>query len=290
MLEDADRRSCGGTRAHRLPAASQLSKPTRIRVTDVAVNDDTKALKSLLVLTFFDNLDSDGSKTFSRHLRGLLLDLDESTRDDCAARLGEVRQATTTLEKDRLIDSLTAGDSSRHVLVENSLSVLSFLVDAFLSDKIPRDDHRNWSADLARIGWLDTQSQPAFDSLLDKLANTYLPELQAQDRRRRAEGGVLPVFKSLGITVEARAVRKDRYKWGMPLEGEEGYRPEILGTAMIASVHIGVDAGPSKDFYCQMNESDIDNLIASLVAAKKEMAALREYLNLDASGKAATHG
>jgi hypothetical protein len=188
-----------------------------------------------------------------------------------------------------LLDSLAPGDSSKRACVERSLSVLNFLADALLSDKIPADDHRNWAEDLTILGWLDPESRPIFDSILDDLANKHLPELQAQARRRRAEGGVLPVFQSLGITVEARAVRKDQYEWGMPLEGEGAYTPDIVGTALIASVHIGVDEGFPKDFYCQMDEGDIDNFIASLIAAKKEMAALRKYLNLDAEGKVIPH-
>ncbi len=258
-------------------------------MSDMSVSDQTRLLKSRLLVAFSDDLESDGAKAFARHLRGLLLGLDESTRDKCVASLGKVRQTRTALEKDRMIDSLAPGDPSQRALVKHSLSVLNFLVDALLSDNIPADDHRNWSSDLAILGWLDSKSQPVFDSLLGELTSRYLAKLQAQDRRRRAEGGVLPVFKSLGITVEARAVRKDPYRWGTPLEGEGGYIPEIIGTTMIASVHIGVDVGFPENFYYQMDEADIDDFVASLMAAKKEMAALRQYLNLDAEGEVVPH-
>ncbi len=258
-------------------------------MSDMPVSDQARHLKSRLLVAFSDDRESDGAKTFAKHLRELLLGLDESTRGKCVASLGKVRQIRTDLEQDRMIDSLAPGDPSQRALVKHSLGILSFLVDALLSDKIPADDHLNWSNDLAILGWLDPDSQPVFDSLLEKLTKAYLPELRAQDRRRLAESGVLPVFTSLGITVEARAVRKDRYRWGTPLEGEGGYIPEITGTAMIASVCIGVDEGFPKSFYFQMDEADINKLVSSLVAAKKEMAALRQYLNLDAEGEVAPH-
>lgn len=263
-------------------------KLTQIGVTDMPANDEAEPLKSRLLVEIFDKRESEGAKAFAKHLRDLV-NLDESTREKCVATLREVRQGQTAWEQDRLLDSLAPEDPSKRASVEHSLSALSFLADALLSDKIPADDHQNWADDLAILGWLDPESRPVFDSILDDLTNKHLPELQAQDRQRRAEGGVLPVFQSLGITVEARAVRKDRYKWGMPLEGEGRYTPDIVGTAMIASVHIGVDEGFPKDFYCQMDEGDIDNFIASLIVAKKEMVALRQYLNLDAGGKVVPH-
>jgi hypothetical protein len=54
---------------------------------------------------------------------------------------------------------------------------------------------------------------------------------------------------------------------------------------MMASVHVGVDEGLPESFYFQMDEKDVDNFIASLVAANREMTALREYLNLDDEGR-----
>jgi hypothetical protein len=92
---------------------------------------------------------------------------------------------------------------------------------------------------------------------------------------------VLPFFKSLGCTVEVRPIRKDVFRWGQSVET---YAPEILGTVMVASIHIGVDEGAMEDFYFQASERDIDNIIDSLRVAKKEMTAMREYLRLDSTG------
>ena len=96
----------------------------------------------------------------------------------------------------------------------------------------------------------------------------------------------MPTFTRLGVTVEVRPVRGERYHWGTPVED---YEPEMLGSIEIASINIGVDEGTPKDLYFQADENDLDDIISSLRAAKKEMAALREYLGLDASSRGETN-
>ncbi|MCH7960103.1 MAG: hypothetical protein IID08_08230 [Candidatus Hydrogenedentes bacterium] len=247
-------------------------------------NTDPKSLRSRFLTGISDNLESEGTKKLKRHMRDLLTGLDDPTRDKCLAILGEMREMRTERQKDVLIDSIVSEDAAQRARVENSLSVLRFFMRALLHEDTPAGDDQLWADDLETLGWLDQKSRPVFETLLKKLTGEYLPALRVQDRRRKTEAGVLPNFKSLGITVEARAVRMDRFRWGMPLEGDGEYHPEIIGTAMIASVHVGVDEGFPEDFYFQMDETNIDNFVGSLLAAKKEMLALRSYLNLDNEG------
>ena len=247
-------------------------------------SNDSGQIKSRLFTAVAEEPDSDEIKKLKRHLQDLLVVIDDSTRALCLAKLSEVLKLRTKREREAVIDSITSEVAAQQAEVEHSLSVLRFFVKALLDDSIPDGDHQHWVDDLETLGWLDSESRPVFESLLTTLRNEYLPILQTQDRQRRAAAGVLPNFNSLGITVEARAVKKERYRWGMSLEGDDAYRPEIVGTAMIASVHIGVDEGLPEDFYFQMGESDIDVFMSSLAATKLEMSALRSYLNLDAEG------
>lgn len=248
-------------------------------------NPDPKQMKSHLLQFLSDDPESLGAKKLQRHLRDLLVGLDDAMRDKCMAKLGEARKLRTKHAKAALIKSVASGDVAKGTRVEHALSTLSFFVDALLRDNIPDDDYLLWSKDLETLGFIDQDARLIFESLINRLANEYLPMLQDLEWQQRAESGVLPNFKSLGITVEARAVRKNRYHWGMPLEGKDAYHPEITGTAMIASISIGVDEGFPKDFYFQVDEAQIDQLASSLTAAKREMAALRDYLNLDTEGK-----
>ena len=74
-----------------------------------------------------------------------------------------------------------------------------------------------------------------------------------------------------------RAVREDIYRWGTPLDA---YTPAVMDVTPIASIHIGVDEGTPENFYFQVDEDDIDYLVSVLLAAKKDIAALRAYLRL----------
>ncbi len=253
-------------------------------------SSDAKPVKSRFLAAIFDQREAELTKKLARHLQDLLTGIDASTRAACMANLGEARECQTSLEMDALIKSISSGDDKQRAKVEHSLSVLGFLVDALLNEEIPEGDYKQWAEDFETIGWLDNPSRRVLDSVLSELNDKYLDVLRVKQRRRVAKAGVLPGFQSLGITVEARSVRKNLYKWGMPLDGENGYRPEIIGTTMVASVHVGVDEGSPRDFYFQMDETDIDKFVGSLVAAKKEMAALRRYLDLDTEGKARCNG
>lgn len=247
-------------------------------------NTDPKPMKSRLGATIRDNRESEDTRRLCRHFQDLLTGLDDPARDKCMSKLGELRDIRTKQDKEALIDSFAYEDAAQRARIEHSLFVLNFLIDELLSDGIPAGDHQLWPGDFETAGFIDRGSRRVFEILLKKLVDEYLPTLRVRDRRRRTEAGVLPNFKSLGITVEARAVKKARYKWGMPLGGADAYRPEIVGTAMIASVHVGVDTGLPEDFHFQMGETDIDDFMSSLAAAKMEITALRSYLNLDSEG------
>jgi len=88
--------------------------------------------------------------------------------------------------------------------------------------------------------------------------------------------GVLPGLKTCGTTVEMRAVQKDLYRWGTSVQE---YESEILDTAGVISVHIGLDEGTPRDFYFQMSENDLEDLISQLKAARKDLHALTQFIS-----------
>lgn len=237
------------------------------------------AMKSRVFTTIFDDPQAENAKAFARHLQELL-ELRSEDREACLDALPDLRLARTETQERELLDDLARSRSiERHKLV-HAVSVVNFFVDALLSDRIPDDDWTHWADDLCKVGCLTTEKRSAFESLLSRLTDD-LPTLRDQDRELSTAGGVLPTFKSFGYTVEVRPIRKEIFRWGRKVEE---YRPEILGTIILASIHIGVDKGPLKDLYFQADKSDIDNMIATLMAAKKEMGVFREYLELPQEG------
>ncbi len=236
-------------------------------------------MRSRLFTTLFDDPDAEHAKTFARHLRETL-DLSEEDRQFCVDSYPQVNATQTPTQERKLLSELAGGSTIPHHTLVDALNVVKFLADALLSDAFPDDDCEHWADDLRELGWVDDNSRPVFDAMLERLISAR-SELRFQQRERSTTGGVLPCFNSMGCTVEVRPIRKRIFRWG---EAVDAHVPEILGTVMVASIHIGVDEGAVKDFYFQADEKQIDNIIDSLRVAKKEMGAVREFLRLDSGG------
>ena len=236
-------------------------------------------MKSRVFTTVFDDPETDKAKQFVRHLQALL-ELSSEDREACLDALPGLRLARTDTQEREFLDDLARSRCiERHKLVQ-AVAVLSFFVDALLAEETPDDDSTHWADDLRKLGWLSEEKRAAFESLLSRLTGD-LPALRLQKREFTSAGGVLPSFKAFGYTVEVRPIRKEVFRWGRKVEE---YEPQILGTVTVASIHIGVDVGPAKDFYFHADEIAIGNMIATLMAAKKEMAVFREYLKLPQEG------
>ncbi|MCY3022161.1 MAG: hypothetical protein NTW87_24380 [Planctomycetota bacterium] len=240
------------------------------------------AMKSRLFTAVLDDPNADGAKTFARHVRELV-GVTEDARKLCLDALPSVRAALTERERDKIVEELVKASNAAPQAVRHSLAIQNYLADILLNDKVPADDYKKWADDLLELQWLKQEHRAVFESTISALVSTHLPKLRSEYDKRRTRSGVMPTFSSFGITVEVRPIRKDRYRWGTNVDD---YRPEILGTTMIASIHIGVDEGSPEDFYFQADEQDIDNMISSLIAAKKDMSALSVYLGLESSGEA----
>lgn len=239
-------------------------------------------MKSRFFSAAFDDREASHAKTFQRHLRETLA-LSNEDRNACLDVLPEIRLRKTATETRRVIDGLERDCSVDRSKLENAVGVMDFLLRALLNDEVPDSDPMLWADDLEHeLGWLEESTRPVFDAMLQRLQTDIAAKLEAEIRRRRAAGGVLPSLKSVGITVEVRAVRKDIFRWGTPIEA---YQPQVIDTTTVASISIEVDEGTPRDLYFQADEDEIDYLISSLTAAKKDMKALRAYLSLDGTGK-----
>ena len=236
-------------------------------------------MRSRLFKAVFEDPESSSAKTFTRHLNELL-SLDKEMLSKCIEALPKLLRPRTEFQTRQMIDGIVDSREVDRQLIEHSLAVLKFFIDALLSDDVPKDDHQGWAGDLVDLGVIAGTNRSVFQAVIDALANKRM-ELRTQDRQESATSGVIPRFKRAGITVEARAIINERYHWGTPIDE---YRPDVIGITYVASAHIGVDEGFPEDFYFQLDETDIEDLIASLTAARKEILALREYLKLG-SGK-----
>lgn len=233
-------------------------------------------MRSRLFALAFDDPDSDKAKVFKHHLKELI-GAEESVRKSCLSELLNFRKALTSHQSDRIIENLANETKEPPYIIEHSLNVLSFFATALLSEKIPENDYEYWAGDLLEQKWLKEEHKAVFQQLINLLVSDLLPVLRVQEDEKVTRLGVLPTFKALGITVEARPIRRNRFRWG---DLVEEYTPEITGVSTIASISLGVHEGYPEQFYFQADSNDLDNMISSLQAAKKEMDAFRSYLGL----------
>ena len=230
-------------------------------------------MKSRLIPAVFPDRDAEVSRVFRRDLNQLL-SLSELDRSACLEALAQHRLARTTGHRKAHMDALMTSVEAERDSIENALSVLRFLLDALMKRDTPERDYDDWASDLLEYDLLANKHMSTFKQVVDYLVSKILPEVAPLIKERRAASGVLPVLASGSASVEMRAVRETLYRWGRPVDE---YEPEVVGVTPIASIHICVDEGQVEDLYFQADEQDLEFLISMLLAAKKDIRALRAY-------------
>jgi hypothetical protein len=233
-------------------------------------------MKSVLFTILLSDADA---KTFRRHLVDLI-NLDEGILAACLEATPEVRLAQLPRDRRRVAERLASEHQVGLDKAANSLNAMSFLLDCMLRTDIPPTDVVHWADDLVEAGALNESTRPVFERILAEIKSTILPEVRPKLRQRRAAAGVFPCFTGAGYTVEMRAVREESFRRGTSIDE---YVPQVVDTTTIASFHLSVDEGAVKDFYFQADEGDIDYLLGTLQAAKKEMDALKGFLRVNQS-------
>ncbi|MCH8151184.1 MAG: hypothetical protein IH830_02280 [Planctomycetes bacterium] len=216
------------------------------------------------------------AEDFSRDLRATL-ELSEEHLSQCLRTFPEMRRAGLKRVRDAFFKDLEQRTELSRLCLKQALSVMGFFVDHLLGDdkrEIRRDTAQEWADDLEHLKVIESNHRTAFLGLAADLVAT-ASSLERERLRREAEAGVLPVFRSCGVTIERRAVQEDIYHWGEPIDD---YQPEMVDSVNIISVHIGFDGGDPSDVYFQMAEQHVDYLIDQLVAAKKDLVAFNRFL------------
>jgi hypothetical protein len=184
--------------------------------------------------------------------------------------------ARMSSEGTEIARSVEAQTGHRQADVTDVFALLVFFMDKILFDRRTREDTVDaWADDLIELSLMAEESREKFVTLMQKLKDDILPGVRDDALSRRYEIGLLPSLTEFGATVEMRAVRRDPYD---PLSKIEEYTPDIVAATPVVSLHVGVNTGAVTDFFFQADESELDMIIRSLQAAKKDMSALKEFL------------
>jgi hypothetical protein len=225
------------------------------------------------------------NKLFAGHLRSLL-DIPETTRKTCIGNLAKVMLSETETEEEAITEALVGQTGLTHIELNNIHNVLRFfalrLIRVREEETLKGDDPEKWGTDLCGLELITESERPTFVEAMRMVEDTVLPSLQEERRRRLYTTGVFPHLRSLGTTVELRAVQQDEYDWS---KNVEDYHPQFKGLTPVGSIHVGLRKADPEDFYFQVDEGDLDRIIKSLIALKKDMEELKRHIPQSGFGK-----
>ncbi len=216
-----------------------------------------------------------------KHLRDLL-GLSPSVRSSCIAALESLALGITDEDQRRATEALEAETKRSFIELAPALEVGRFFLQRMQDDRTRADSERDWAQDLVDLNFL---SPPEVDPLVDFLCairKSVLPRVEEKARQRRYAAGVMPSLKAFGITVELRGVFETRFRWGTSVKE---YASDVSSIVPVASIHVGVDAGPQTDFYFQADDNELQLLIDSLEAARLDMRALMDSVTFTSPNK-----
>lgn len=228
----------------------------------------------------FDEKDEE-NKEFVRHL-GRLVAMpveDQNACLDAFPRFVRARTAAESHQVSRPVEAQT-GDREAHIL--DIFRLLRFFLEKMMLDPETREDSvADWAEDLLKLGLIADDARGSFVGCIERLRDEILPMVRGDVLERIYAAGVLPTINEFGVTVEFRAVQTDKYR---PDSAAADYTPNIVGMVPVASLHVGVDRGAVNDFCFQADERELDMMINALEAAKKEIAALKQFVSRSQQG------
>jgi hypothetical protein len=218
----------------------------------------------------------EGNKEFVRDLK-CAMGLAEPQRKACLDALLGYVLARLPSDDESVLRDLEQATGLPRIRFVPALDVMAFFLKKLVAPETRSDKPADWAADLGspELALLEsTEEQKAFETLAEGVLGVS-GKFRTEQMRRAYAYGVLPVLKSCGHTVEARAVQEESYKWG---DSPDEYVPRIVDMVSVVSLHIATDSETEPDFFFQVREDQIDYLIGELLAAKKEVASFKTFL------------
>lgn len=227
-------------------------------------------MKSHLFTDFIP--ESDGGRLFNNHLQ-LLLTLDPKYHKDIVEDCIKYAAAKIAKEEKEITEVL-----SQKVNIDINTLVSLFDVTSFflrgLTNEQKRDQADDIFDDAKTLGYLaDKHAESNFRAFLRTLVKK-APEYEEMADERAFESGVVPGLRSLGSTVEMRAIQKDIHRFGVDVND---YAPQIVGVVPVASIRIRLTDDTKVHF--QVSPKELELLIDSFRASHKDLKALVEYVS-----------
>lgn len=229
-------------------------------------------MKSKLFRQF--DLSDEKNKAFSEDLAALLT-LTIEQWQVFLTNLSALLASRTQYEREQVLEHIEAKTGLARTVLSRVYSQARFFMSAFREENIRDESPDLWAKDLVTADAMNSESQEQFVEFISLLKDVAFARVEALQRERRAETGVLPSLKGIGTSVELRGVLKEEYEWGKPVEE---YDPKIEGLIPVVSVAIKVDSGTPDRFVFQAASDEILFMINELQSALKSVLALKEHI------------
>jgi hypothetical protein len=213
-----------------------------------------------------------GDNRFAEDL-AMLLSLTPEQWNSIVSALTPLLECRTSAERRPIVEKLEAATGLARTVLQRITNQAGFFLSALHHEDTRDEDSRSWACDLTEMELLTSDATERFALFIDCLRDQALSQIEAIQRKREAEAGVLPAFTGASTTVELRGVFKKDYKWGKDLDA---FIPEIADVVPVVSVAISVDSGATKRFTFQATPAELEYLIKELQAAKKCAATLKD--------------
>ncbi len=234
-------------------------------------------MKSLVIAKVFQNPESDQAKTFSKGLKAFL-SLKEEQKKTIIDFLPSVRIARTASLENQIVKEIASKAKISIAEASEMLASLLYLMNSFMERSLPVDDHKGWMSDLREVSVLsDSNEEKTFEDLLSTIQVAIVSQVEPEIKRRRAAMYVGPFLKSISVSVGIVPVIENYYRYGNSLDS---YEPEIVDTVVVGSVRLSLDEGIAEEVSFHIDADVLDMTINTLMAAKKNMDALRKYLKI----------
>lgn len=202
-----------------------------------------------------------------------LWDVPDNQRKAIFPYIAEIYKTETPADREIALDKAikeVAGNA------EDNLRIINLLLFIYSSWNPLQDTPSNFVKDLDDLHLLPIEKrEDAMAFLLE-----FFSIIEADNTRRLKKmfaGSVLPSFIGVDTIVDFRSIIKQPY--GSTLDDRiENYNPECLDFIPIVLIQIERDTLSPKTFEFQCEEDDLDMLINSLQAAKKDLEASKNAL------------
>lgn len=221
----------------------------------------------------FDPKNKDNDKFIDDLKR--LMGANETQRNLIVQAFPELYREESVSKREPLMNNLAQKTGLDRLDIGSAYAFIEFMLNQLDNDRVDvaADSPESWTDDLLSLGILEPDLAPAFTDFTRAIKQQAEKDLLSIKKERVYEAGILPSLAGVGTTVELRGIFDKEYHLGTPIAE---YAPQVRTVTPIVSILIHVTRGSPRDFMFQATLNDVDALIGTLEAAKKEVMTLCE--------------